>query len=781
MRTVRTRFLGVASLLALSFPQYGIAQSPARDTAGALPRAPESFAGKIGATYADSVPDFPEPVKAPANAPNILLVLTDDVGFAGASTFGGPVPTPNLDRLAARGLKYNRFHTTAMCSPTRAALLTGRNHHAIGNGAITDFAMGFPGYNGIIPKTAATIAETLRLNGYNTAMFGKHHNVQPGAASGAGPFDQWPTGLGFEYFYGFIGAQTNQFTPALYRGTTPINAPKGAMLDQALADESIGWLHNQRAANPEKPFFIYYAPGTAHAPHQAPAEWIKRFRGAFDAGWDRLRENSLARQKKLGVAPGNTVLTPRPEHIPAWSSLTSDRKQINARMMEVYAGMLAYQDAQFGRLVAELERMGDLENTLVIFIEGDNGGSGEGGTEGSVDPLGAHFNGARESDAELVARLDELGSARSNENYSAGWAWALGSPFQWTKTYASHLGGVRNGMVVSWPAGIKARGIRSQFHHVVDVVPTILEATHIPAPNVVNGAVQQRRDGISMAYSFAAPRAASQRKTQYFELIGNRGIYHDGWWAGTTPQNIAYQRKGVLLSEWPWELYDLDKDFSQAHDLAATHPEKLAEMKALFAREAAGNQVFPIDDQVEKRAAAMMQTTKPRDHYTYWGKGISVPADRASRLTGSFTLTAEIETRAAEPDGVLAALGGHFAGWSFYLKDGFPVVTMAGSTQPARLFRIASTAKAPTGRSRISYDFLADSAPGAGGLMRISIDGRNVAEGRIEKPIVMTSELTDSFDIGFDANTPVTDEYSEGGHFNGEILKVDVRRGPVAD
>jgi arylsulfatase len=766
-----------AAAVAVVMPVAAQAEEAAQSGEVVLPKAPV-FTGKVGPTYDQSVPAFPPPVRAPEGAPNVLLVMTDDVGFAAASTFGGPIPTPNLDRLAAHGLKYNRFHTTAMCSPTRAALLTGRNHHMVGNGAITDFAMGFPGYDGIIPKSAATVAEVLRLNGYNTAMFGKHHNVQPGATSAAGPFDQWPTGLGFEYFYGFVGAETNQYTPALYRGVTPVAGPEGTMLDQALADDAILWLHNQQAADPDKPFFVYFAPGTAHAPQQAPTEWIARFRGKFDQGWDKVREESLAREKKLGVVPASTALTPRPDYIPPWSSLAPERKRISARMMEVYAGMLAYQDAQFGRLIDELQRMGKLENTLVIFIEGDNGGSAESGVDGNANTLGSFFNGANETADELLARLDELGGPRSNQNYPAGWAWAIGAPFQWTKTYASHLGGVRNGLVIAWPERIRTSGMRTQFHHVIDIAPTILEAAGLPQPAVVDDARQQRMDGVSMTYSFVDPKAAGRRHTQYFELIGNRGIYHDGWWAGTTPQNIGYQRKGTDLMQWPWELYDLDKDFSQSRNLAAVYPEKLAEMKALFAQEAARNQVFPIDDQVDKRSAAVMQAARPRDSYTYWGAGVSVPAGHGPRLTGSFSLTADIQTAPGTADGVLAALGGHFGGWSFYLKDGYPVVTMAGSTQARRIFRVVAGERVPPGKAQIVFDFRADEPkPGTGGTMRISVNGRPVGEGRIEQPIVMTTELTDTFDVGFDSSTTVTDEYRCNGAFSGTIEKLQVHNG----
>ena len=744
-----------------------------------LPRPPQPFAGKIGPTAAESVPAPAEMVKAPAGAPNVLLVLTDDVGFGASSTFGGPIPTPNLDKLAARGLKYNRFHTTAMCSPTRAALLTGRNSHVVGTGAITDFAMGFPGYNGVIPKSAATVAETLRLNGYNTAMFGKHHNVQPGAASRAGPFDQWPTGLGFEYFYGFVGGETNQFTPSLYRGTTPVHGAKDEVLDKMLVDDALDWIHNQQAADSDKPFFIYFAPGSAHAPHQAPADWIAKFKGKFDQGWDQGRTETLAREKRIGVVPGNTALTPRPDYIPAWSSLTPARRQISARMMEVYAGMLAYQDAQFGRLIDELERMGKFDNTLVIFIEGDNGGSAEAGVDGDVNMIGTFFNGVKESDEELLARLDELGGPRSNENYPAGWAWAVDAPFQWTKTYASHLGGTRNGLVISWPDHIRERGLRTQFHHVVDIAPTILEAAGLPQPDVVDGAQQRPMDGVAMGYTFADARAAGQRHTQYFELIGNRGIYHDGWWAGTTPQNVGYKRKGTPIADWPWELYNLDKDFSQSRDLAGTYPQKLAEMKALFATEAARNNVFPVDDQVNKRAAAVMGAAKPKSSYVYWGKNISIPSDYAPRLAGSFTVTADIQTASGAQDGVLAALGGHFGGWSFYLKDGHPTVTMAGSTQADRVFRVAGRDSIPAGAAVVRYDFAADKGPGSGGVMRISVNDREVASGRIEQALVMPTEVTDTFDIGLDAGTPVTDDYAAHGEFKGEIRKLEITSHPT--
>ncbi|MGD9598233.1 MAG: arylsulfatase [Steroidobacteraceae bacterium] len=750
-----------------------------------LPKPPAPFTGTIGRTYADSTPAAPQLVRAPEGAPNVLLVMTDDVGFAASSTYGGPIPTPNLDQLAAAGLRYNRFHTTAMCSPTRAALLTGRNHHAVGSGVVTDLAAGYPGYSGIIPKSAATVAEVLKQNGYSTAMFGKHHNVQPGANSEAGPFDQWPLGLGFDYFYGFVAAETNQFIPALYRGTTRIAAPPGEMLDRALADDAIRWVHNQQAGAPGRPFFIYYAPGTAHAPHQAPKEWIAKFKGRFDQGWDRLREEIFARQKSLGIVPANTLLTPRPPGVPAWDTVSPGLKRVTARMMEVYAAMLAYQDHEFGRLIDELARIGELDNTLVIFIEGDNGASAEGGVFGHTNPMGGFANGVDETESELLAMIDELGGPETVENWAAGWAWATNTPLRWTKQIASHLGGTRNGLVVSWPAHIAARGLRGQFHHVVDIAPTILEAAGLPQPQVVNGINQQRVDGVSMVYSFASADVPGRHTTQYFEMMGNRAIYHDGWMASTTPTRVTWLREPLAVKATPadydWELYDLDHDFSQAHNLATQYPGKLAELRALFEQEARRNNVYPLDDRLNlaRFAAAVALGPKPRSSYVYRGKGVSVPADLAPSLRGSFTLTAEIGSGHDTARGVLAALGGKFAGWSFYLHDGYPVVTMAGANRPDRIFRVAGDAAVPPGASIVRYEFASEGI-GRGGLMRISIDGREVGQGRIERTIVRTVEMTDTFDVGFDGDTPVSGDYVDEGRFTGEIHKLTVEQRPAA-
>jgi arylsulfatase len=745
-----------------------------------LPRPEEPFGGAIGDTYADSTPAFATPVVAPAGSPNILLVLTDDVGFGAASTFGGPIPTPNLDRLAGNGLSYNRFHTTAMCSPTRAALLSGRNHHAVGNGIVANLTTGFPGYDSLLPRSAATIAEILRQNGYNTAMFGKHHNAPEHHVSPAGPFDLWPTYLGFEHFFGFMAAETNQFTPALYRGTTPIPTLTRGVLDAALADEAIGWIHAQKAAAPEKPFFIYYATGSAHAPLQAPAEWIAKFRGRFDAGYDRVRADTVARQTKSGLVPRGTINTARPSEIPAWDTLTPDQRKIQARFMEVYAAMLAYQDDQFGRILAELERMGLRENTLVLFIEGDNGAAAEGGPGGSLNPMSNFANGTREDEAQIQANLDDIGGPRSVSQYGYGWTWAMNAPFQYAKQYASHLGGTRNGMVVSWPARIRERGIRSQFTHLIDVVPTLLELTGIPAPLRVNGVDQQPIDGTSFAYSFDEPKAPERHRTQYFEMMGNRAIYHEGWMASTTPPVGPWKQRPntTLPNDYAWELYDLSNDFSQARDLADKHPEKLAELQALFRREGERNHVYPLDNRLsmERFLAAASQVRKAAT-WTYWGEGTSIPFVSAAPIFNrSFAISAEIDAPAApaRANGVVLAIGSRFGGWSFFVREGRPVALMAASQLAGDQSRVEATRALPAGRSRLTYRFRSDGGINAGGELAIEVDGAEIGRGRIARTISKLPEMTDTLDIGFDADTPVCDEYRDQGRFEGEIRRVDV-------
>lgn len=739
-----------------------------------LPVQQSPFRGRIGATHEASRPDYAPPVRAPAGAPNVLLIMTDDVGFGATGTFGGATPTPNLDRLAARGLRYTRFHTTAMCSPTRAALLTGRNPHTVGTGYLADGNAGYPGYNGEIPRSAATIAKTLRLNGYNTAMIGKHHNVPGGQKSAAGPFDLWPTGLGFEHFYGFLGGDTDQWRPLLYRNTERVqDTPRaGETLDHLFVEDAVSWLHTQKAAAPDKPFFLYLAPGTAHAPHQAPAEWIAKFKGQFDGGWDQLRGETLKRQIALGVAPRGAKLTPRPEAIPAWSSLSATEQAANARMMEVFAGMLAYQDAQIGRLLDELDRMGQADNTLVIFIQGDNGGSAEGGVSGSMNEIGTMANGVVETAQSKAAMMDRMGGPGTYQLFPVGWAWATNSPFQWTKQVASHLGGTRNGMVVSWPARIREQGeVRSTFAHVVDIAPTILEAAGLPAPVTVEGAAQQPIDGHSMVDSFASDTPEKPR-TQYFELAGSRAIYKDGWFANTTPGRLPWQLSGgsTPISDYGWELYDLRKDFSQSTNLAAKEPERLAQMKALWASEAERSQVFPLDDRLGGRALGSREP-KQRKQFVYWSGGLTLPASDGPPFGfGSFSLTADIVVPEAGASGVLLANGSQFAGWSFFLDKGRPAMTHAVSIQPGGQFRVAATKAVSPGPAQIRYDYESRGLM-RGGAVRISVNGELVAEGDIARSALVVAN--GDLETGQDRGEPVTN-YADGADFSGAIRKISV-------
>ena len=724
------------------------------------------------------------PLRPPAGAPNVLVVLLDDVGFGASSAFGGPCRTPVAERLAHEGLSYSRFHTTALCAPTRQALLTGRNHHAVGMGAITEVATSAPGYTSVRPHSAAPLAQVLRLNGYATSQFGKCHEIPVWQTSPVGPFDAWPTGGGgFEHFFGFLGGETNQYAPALYDGTTAIEpdhtAAEGYHFTEDMTDRAIAWVRQLSALTPDRPFFMYYATGTAHAPLQAPADWIARFKGKFAGGYDRMREEVVERQKRMGLVPADTVNTPRPEEIAAWDALTPEQKKINERFMEVYAAMLAYQDEQVGRLFAEIGRMGLRDNTLVIFIEGDNGAAAEGGMHGSMNPMSNFANGTQESEATLLANLERIGGPEAVAQYGYGWTWATNAPFRLAKQYASHLGGTRNGMVVSWPQRIKSSGIRPQFSHVTDIAPTIYEAAGVTAPDTVNGVEQQPIDGSSLLYAFDNAAAAERHDTQYFEMMGNQAIYHQGWLASSTPAIAPWardRRNDTLPSQYPWELYDLRADFSQAHDLASAHPEKLAQMKALFLEEARRNQVLPLDNRLsmERFLAASSQHRKA-DRYTYWGAGVSVPAVSAAPiLNRSFTISAELDVP-APAQGVVLALGSRFGGWSFFVQDGTPVALMAASQLEGDQSRVVASGRLPAGKSVLSYQFVSDGGVNAGGEMRISVDGREIGRGRIARTISKLPEMTDTLDIGFDADTPVTAEYRDGGRFNGTLSRVDVR------
>ena len=773
MRVSKLKPLKFLSLLFI----FSTASAFTEPTGPALPLPAQPFGGVIATSQQDSKPVFPTPVKAPSGAPNILLVLTDDVGFGAASTFGGPIPTPNLDKLAAKGLVYNRFHTTAMCSPTRASLLTGRNHHAVGNGTVANLTTGYPGYISVLPRTAATVAQVLRYSGYNTAMFGKHHNTPESEVSAAGPFDLWPTRLGFDYFYGFLAAETNQFTPALYRDQQPVPTIKEGVLDKALADDAINWVHSQKASAPDKPFFLYLSTGSAHAPLQAPAEWIAQFRGKFDGGWDAVRNATVERQIKAGMIPKGTMPTARPGAITAWDSLPPKTQAITARMMEVYAAMLSYQDAQFGRLLDELERMGESENTLVMFIEGDNGAAAEAGPLGSLNPMARFANGMKESEDDLLRELDAMGGPASTGNYANGWAWAMSAPYPLVKRYASHLGGVRNGLVVSWPGQIKARGIRQQFTHVTDIMPTILEAAKIVAPSAVDGVNQQPIDGVSMVYSFADNRAKERHNTQYFEMLGNRAIYQDGWWASTVPGLSVWGNKLIEpdATKYEWELYNLTTDFAQDNNLAASEPAKLSEMKKLFDVEARKNKVYPLDARLDmSRFAAAASQKKLRDRYTYWGANITIPYPQAAPiLNKSFSLTASVKLTADRTNGTIAALGSKFGGWSFRMIDGKPAVTMAASQIDGDQSTVIANSPLPAGAHEIRYQFAFNGQRNGGGEMVIYADGTQIGSGAIARTISQLPEQTDSFDIGYDADTKVVADRG-AGVFEGKILRVDV-------
>ncbi len=747
-----------------------------------LPRPEQPFEGKIGRTVKDSTPDFPKGVTAPPNAPNVLLIITDDVGFGATSTFGGPIQTPTFQRLADNGLRYNMFHTTALCSPTRAALITGRNHHSVASGVITEFATGYPGYNSLVPKSAGSVGEVLRENGYNTSWFGKMHNVPDWMSSQAGPFDLWPSGLGFEYFYGFIGGDTDQWHPALFENTRPIEVEMeaDAPLDKNLADKAIEWLQLQHALAPDKPWLLYYATGTAHAPHHAPKEWIDKYKGQFDQGWDKVREETLARQIKEGVVPAGTQLTKRPEQIPAWDTLSPDQKRLYSRMMEVYAGALSYADDQIGRIIAALEDSGQLDNTLVIFIMGDNGASAEGTMQGTTNEVATAANGVTESQEFLLSMIDELGGPLTYNHYPVGWAHAMDSPMQWNKQVASHFGGTRNGMVISWPARIEnTGGVRSQFSHVIDIVPTIYEAANITPPTMMDGVEQKPIEGVSLVYTFDAPDAPTQHGTQYFELVGNRAIYKDGWMASTTPLRLPWVTVGQEPNpdDFKWELYNVSEDFSQANNLAAENPEKLKELQDAFDAEAKKYNVYPLDSSFASRAdpAIRPSLTRGRTEFTYYPGAIRIPEGSAPDFKNkSWAVAAEVAVPEGGADGVLATMGGRFGGWALLIQDGKPEFVYALSNQPEHKYRIASDKALPAGNHVVRFSFKYDGGGiGKGATGTLFVDGKEVAQGKIPQTIGVRFSLDETFDVGEDTGTPVVEDYVDKMpfEFTGDLKK----------
>ena len=760
-----------------------------------LPAPEPRFGGVIGRKASESRPDFPKAMAAPKGAPNILLILTDDTGFGASSTFGGPIPTPTLDRVAARGIRYNNFHTTALCSPTRAALLTGRNHHSVGFGNISEFATGYPGYDSILPKSAGTIGNILVNNGYNTSWFGKNHLIPDWLQSPDGPFDQWAGGLGFEYFYGFLGGDTDNLHPALFENTKPVLPPVGDpnyILIHDMGDRAINWIHTQHAIAPDKPFLMYFAPGNGHAPHHASKDWIAKFKGQFDQGWDRQREITLANQKRLGIVPADTVLTLRPKDIPAWDSLNADQKKVYARMMEVYAAAVAQSDYEIGRVIDSLAESGQLDNTLVIYIEGDNGASGEGTLEGTTNELGGNLEA--ESLAFKVSMMDALGSDRTYNHYPVGWAHAMDTPFQWTKQVASHFGGTRNGVAISWPKRIAARGeIRSQFHHVIDIVPTILEEVGVQAPLVLNGVTQMPFEGVSMAYTFDDAKAATRHTSQYFEIVGNRGLYDDGWIASTTPLRPPWTVTGAEPDpdDFPWELYNVTKDFSQSNDLAKENPKKLSDLQARFLIEAAKHNVLPIDSSFADRANPALRPgfNTGRTDFVYYPGMVRIPEANAPDIKNkSFHIAADVEIPQGGADGILVTQGGRFGGWGLLVLDDKPMFAYAFSNQDGDKYpnqkksktRIVGGEKLTPGKHIISFDFAYDGGGiGKGGRGELRVDDIKVAEGRFEKTIPFRFSLDESFDVGQDTGSPVIDEYDAKMpfEFSGTLKKVEVKLG----
>jgi arylsulfatase A-like enzyme len=750
-----------------------------------LPRPEAKFKGTIGQTYKESTPDKIPLINAPEGAPNVLFIMIDDAGFGQCSTLGGQIPTPNLDRLAKAGLTYNRFHTTALCSPTRAALLTGRNHHSAATGVITEIGSGYPGYNGQIPKSEAMFAETLRQNGYSTAFFGKNHNIADWETSVSGPFDRWPTMQGFDHFYGFIGGEANQWQPALYEGNKPVEmeVPQGRekdyTLNENLADKTIEYIHQEKSVTPDRPFFIYFAPGATHAPHHVPQAWIDKFKGQFDQGWDKYREETFQRQLKLGIIPPDTKLTPRAKDIPAWDSLAADEKTVAIRLMETFAGFTAQTDHEVGRVLDSIDEIGQLDNTLVMWEIGDNGASMEGTLNGVFNEM-VSLNGQKEDVSYIIQHLDEIGGPQAYNHFPVGWAWAMNTPFQWGKQVASHFGGTRNPIVISWPNRIKdAGGVRAQFHHVIDVAPTILEAAGIPEPVEVNGVWQKPIEGVSMMYSFDDPKSKGTRGTQYFEMFGNRALYHDGWIAACRHGRLPWVTSGSYdFADDVWELYNLEDDFSEANDLSAKYPEKLRELQDLFWAEAAKYNVLPLDDRFVERADPSLRPSliAGRTHFTYFRGADRIPESSAANIKNkSHVITASLDQPG---EGVLVAAGGVVGGYSLFVKDGKPTYEYNWFGQ-AR-YRVTSSENLPPGKSVVRVEFAYDGGGLAkGGAVTMFINDKKVGEGRVDKTIYARFSADETFDTGLDTGSPVSSLYQSPFKFTGTLKKIEIELAPA--
>jgi len=742
-------------------------------------------------TYDAKDPDTKFPpitqLRPPKDAPNVLIVLIDDAGFGSSSAFGGPCYTPAAERLAAGGLKYNRFHTTSLCSPTRQACLTGRNHHTVGMGGITEIASGSPGYNSVLPNTCAPIARTLKLNGYATAQFGKCHEVPVWETSPAGPFDAWPTGGGgFEYFYGFIGGEAHQYYPSLYEGTTPVEVKKtpeeGYHLMGDMTDKAINWIGQQKALIPDKPFFVYFAPGATHAPHHVPKEWADKYKGKFDQGWDKLREETFARQKKLGVIPPDCQLTQRHKEIPSWDEMPAALKPVLIRQMEVYAGFMEFTDHHVGRLLDSLKNLNLLDDTLVYYIIGDNGASAEGTLHGTYNEM-INFNGAAalETPEFMMARLDKLGGPESYNHYAVGWAHAMNTPYQWTKQVASHWGGTRNGTIVHWPKGIKGKGeLRSQFHHVIDLAATILDVAGLPEPTFVNGVQQHPIEGVSMAYSFNDAKAAERHETQYFEMFGNRGIYHKAWTAVTRHKTpwLLMGEKTPAFDDDNWELYDTSKDWSQANNLAKQMPEKLHELQRLWLIEAVRYNVLPLDDDLAARlnsdTAGRPVLIKGNSQVLFGSMGRLSENSVVNIKNKSHSVTAEIVVPTTGAEGVIIAQGGNIGGWSLYAKGG--KLKYCYNLLGIQQFYAESSSVLPPGDHQVRMEFAyAGGGLGKGGTASLYVDGKKDGECKVGATAAMVFSADDGCDVGVDTGSPVSPDYgSRGNQFNGVVKGVQL-------
>src|SRR6266481_715450 len=748
-----------------------------------LPIPEQSYSGLVTYDAKDPDTNYPpiQPLRPPKGAPNVLIILLDDVGFAASSAFGGPCHTPAAERLAGGGLMYIRFHTTALCSPTRQVLLTGRNHHAVGMGGITELATSAPGYSSIRPDSAAPLAETLRLNGYATAQFGKCHEVPVWETSPMGPFRQWPTGSGFEHFYGFIGGETNQYAPSIYRDTVPVEPDRtpeeGYHFTEDMTNQAIEWIRQQKALMPDKPFFVYFAPGATHAPHHVPKEWVDKYKGKFDQGWDKLREETFDRQQKMGVVPQECELTKRPQEIPAWDEMPKDLRPVLARQMEIYAGFLEHTDHQVGRLTSALQDLEILDDTLIFYILGDNGASAEGTINGTFNEMLTLNGSASLETVEFMAsHIDKFGSPEAYNHYAVGWAHAMDTPYQWTKQVASHWGGTRNGTIVHWPKGIDGKGeIRHQFHHIIDVAPTILEVAQLPQPYMVNSVGQVPMQGVSMLYSFNDATAAERHEIQYFEMFGNRGIYHKGWTAVTrhrTPWIMAGQTKP--FDDDVWELYDTTKDWSQANDLSKKHPEILHELQRLWLMEAMRNNFFPMDDRLAERCntdlAGRPVLVRGASQVLANGMGGLGENGLINLKNKSHSVTAQVVVPEGKPaEGVILAQGGIPGGWMFYVKDGKPTYfyNLAGLKQ----FTITSTQALSPGKHQVRMEFAYDGGGLAkGGNVSLFIDGKAVGEGRVAVTLPMVYSADETSDVGLKRGSPMTPDIAPASNnFTGTV------------